>query len=61
MGLGVSELFIIFLIVIVLFGASRLPKLGKGLGEGLSNFKRGLSGQDKLEAPEQDDDTNRDD
>jgi len=33
---------IIFLIIIVLFGASRLPQIGKGLGEGISNFKKGM-------------------
>ena len=45
-GLGVPELIIIFLIIIVLFGAPRLPQLGKGLGEGISNFKRGLKSGD---------------
>lgn len=43
-GLGVSELVIILLIVIVIFGASRLPQLGKGLGEGIRNFKGSLKG-----------------
>ncbi len=42
--LGFQELVVILLIVVVLFGASRLPQLGKGLGEGISNFKRGLKG-----------------
>jgi sec-independent protein translocase protein TatA len=37
--LGVPELLIILLIVLVIFGASRLPQLGKGLGQGLKNFK----------------------
>ena len=47
MGLGVTELVIIFLIIVVLFGASRLPQIGKGLGEGISNFKRSIkAGQD---------------
>ncbi|MEM6797103.1 MAG: twin-arginine translocase TatA/TatE family subunit [Acidobacteriota bacterium] len=41
-GLGVPELIIIFLIIVVLFCSSRLPQLGRGLGEGISNFKRGL-------------------
>jgi len=46
-GLGMSELVIILLIVIVIFGASRLPQLGKGLGEGIRNFKSSLKiGQD---------------
>ena len=44
MGFGFQELVVILLIVVVLFGASRLPQLGKGLGEGISNFKRGLKG-----------------
>ncbi len=43
-GLGMSELVIILLIVIVIFGASRLPQLGKGLGEGIRNFKGSLKG-----------------
>jgi sec-independent protein translocase protein TatA len=48
MGLGIPELAIILLIVIVLFGASRLPQIGRGLGEGIANFKRSLrSGQDE--------------
>lgn len=42
-GLGFWELFLILLIVIVVFGASRLPQLGRGLGEGISNFKDGLN------------------
>jgi sec-independent protein translocase protein TatA len=37
--LGVPELLIILLIVLVIFGATRLPQLGKGLGQGLKNFK----------------------
>jgi sec-independent protein translocase protein TatA len=39
---GIQELLIILLIVIIIFGASKLPQLGKGLGEGIRNFKKGL-------------------
>lgn len=47
-GLGMWELLVILVIVIVIFGASRLPQLGKGLGEGIRNFKDSLkSGQDE--------------
>jgi sec-independent protein translocase protein TatA len=42
-GLGLPELVVILVIVVVIFGASRLPQLGKGLGEGISNFRDGLS------------------
>lgn len=52
MNLGVWELVVIFLIVVVLFGASRLPQLGRGLGEGIRNFKGGLKddAQDAVES-----------
>ncbi len=39
MRLGVPELVIILLIVILIFGANRLPELGKGIGRGIKNFK----------------------
>ena len=42
-GLGMGELLVILVIVIVIFGASKLPQLGKGLGEGISNFRDGLN------------------
>ena len=42
-GLGVPELLLILVIVIVIFGAGKLPQLGKGLGEGISNFREGLN------------------
>ena len=43
---GFQELLIILLIVIIIFGASKLPQLGKGLGEGIRNFKKGLKSDD---------------
>jgi sec-independent protein translocase protein TatA len=42
-GLGVTELIIILVIVVVLFGASRLPEIGKGIGEGIRNFRKSTS------------------
>lgn len=39
-GLGPMELVIILVIVIVLFGANRLPKLASGIGESIKNFKK---------------------
>jgi sec-independent protein translocase protein TatA len=42
----VPELLVILVIVIVIFGATKLPQLGKGLGEGIRNFRKGLRGDD---------------
>ena len=39
MRLGVPELLVILFIVILIFGASRLPELGRGIGRGIKNFK----------------------
>jgi sec-independent protein translocase protein TatA len=44
--LGMGELIVILLIVVVLFGANRLPQLGKGLGEGIRSFKKSFSGEE---------------
>lgn len=40
--LGPTELIIILVIVILIFGVNKIPKLGKGLGEGIRNFKNSL-------------------
>lgn len=42
--LGPTELIIIFLIILVLFGSTRLPKIGRGLGEGIRNFRSSIKG-----------------
>ena len=48
---GLPELLIILVIVVVIFGASKLPQLGKGLGEGINNFREGLKGKDDKTLP----------
>jgi sec-independent protein translocase protein TatA len=45
--LGPQELILILLIVVIIFGAKKLPDLGKSLGEGIKNFKGSVSGKDK--------------
>jgi sec-independent protein translocase protein TatA len=58
-GLGTGELLVVLVIVLLVFGASRLPELGKGLGQGMRSFKDALKNDEKLpvdpavKAPEQ--------
>jgi sec-independent protein translocase protein TatA len=46
-SLGFPELLVILAIVVVLFGANRLPELGKGIGSAIKNFKQGMKEDDK--------------
>src|SRR6266540_3020513 len=46
-GLRMGELIVILLIVVILFGANRIPQLGKGLGEGIRSFKKAFSGDEE--------------
>jgi sec-independent protein translocase protein TatA len=43
--LGVPELLIIAVLVLFLFGGKKLPEMGKGIGEGIRNFKKSISGE----------------
>jgi sec-independent protein translocase protein TatA len=45
-GLGPMELAIILAIVVILFGARRLPEIGSGVGKAIKNFKAGISGNE---------------
>ena len=46
-GLGLPEILIILFIIILIFGTSRIPELGRGLGEGIKNFKKAIKGEDE--------------
>lgn len=48
-GVGTTELLIVLAIVVVLFGARRLPELGSGVGKAIRNFKAGLSSKDEID------------
>lgn len=48
-GLGLSEVLVILLIIVVIFGARRLPEVGAGLGRAIKNFKTGVSGKDEID------------
>ena len=61
-GLGVPELLILLLIVLLFFGAKRLPEVGKSLGEGIREFKDSIDGMEDDEGPrEEPSDTTVDD
>jgi sec-independent protein translocase protein TatA len=49
MGLGWPEILIIAVIIIILFGARRIPDVARGLGEGIRNFKAGMRSDDQRE------------
>jgi len=48
-GIGTTELLIILGIVVVIFGARRLPELGSGLGQAIKNFKKGVSTKEEID------------
>ncbi len=45
-GLGFGELVLIFFVMLLLFGAKRLPELASGMGKGIREFKRSVNGLD---------------
>jgi sec-independent protein translocase protein TatA len=53
-GLGLSELLIILVIVVVIFGASRLPEIGTGLARGIKNFRKASKEPDAIDVTPED-------
>jgi sec-independent protein translocase protein TatA len=53
MNIGWQEILLILLIVLILFGAKKIPELAKGLGRGVKEFKKGL--KDEIDIPEEED------
>ncbi len=48
-GLGIPELIIILVLVLVIFGAGKLPEIGGGIGKAIKNFKKASSGEDEID------------
>ncbi|MDX2028977.1 MAG: twin-arginine translocase TatA/TatE family subunit [Alphaproteobacteria bacterium] len=51
MGLSIWHLLVVLAVVLVIFGAGRLPQVMGDLGKGIRSFKAGLSGEDKSDKP----------
>ena len=49
-SIGMPELIVIFVIALIVFGPSKLPDLGKSLGEAIRGFKKAMSDSEKLES-----------
>ncbi len=50
-GIGPTEVIIVLVIVLLLFGAKRIPEVGRSLGQGMREFKDSVTGKDKDELP----------
>jgi sec-independent protein translocase protein TatA len=60
-GLGIGELVVILVIVLIIFGAGRLPEIGEGLGRSVRNFRKAMKTPDEIDITPKKDDENRKD
>jgi sec-independent protein translocase protein TatA len=58
MGLGITELLIILVIILIIFGAGKLPELGDGIGRGIKNFKKAVKPEEIDVTPRRGEDRN---
>ena len=49
-GIGMPELVVILVIIMIIFGANKLPQIGSGLANGIRNFKKGIDEKDEIDA-----------
>ena len=48
-GFGIGELLLILIIVLIVFGAGKLPEIGEGLGKGIKNFRKAVKTPDEID------------
>ena len=55
-GMGIGELLVVLVIVLIIFGAGKLPEIGEGLGRGIRNFRKAVKAPDEIDiTPKKDD------
>ncbi len=60
-GLGIGELVVILVIVLIVFGAGRLPEIGEGLGRSVRNFRKAMRAPDEIDiTPKKEDESRKD-
>lgn len=58
-GIGMPELIIILIIILIIFGAGKLPEIGSGIGKGIKNFKKASeeAQKEKIAPPDEEEDS----